>query len=518
MSVDTRPGQPDTGRRSPPTSSLVNRLGGSASAIAVKLVALAVVNGLFLAAVPRMIEVEAWSMLAVAGLATLALDVIYLRRDLLPLKYLVPGTIFMLLFQAFPVTYTFYLSFTNYGAGHILTQDQAIERIEDDSLEVVGAVTYDARPVVGPDQVGALLTDPTGSTFLGTTDGLTAVDEQLPEGFEAVSLQEAAEQEDAYAQLRIPTDEGEVRLRSLTSAAVLEQTRVYDPDTGVLTDLTTEMAYTPVEGTFTADDGSTITPGWRVPIGINNYTRVFTSPEISGPFLRVFVWTFVFALLSVSTTFALGLLLAIALNKKGMRGLKTYRSLLIFPYALPSFLTALIWRGLLNESFGPVNQILATEIPWLTDPTVAKVSILLVNLWLGFPYMFIVSLGALQSIPGDMLEAAETDGATGVQRFRHVTFPLLLVSLGPLLVATFAFNFNNFNIVYLLTGGGPPIEGAQTPAGHTDILISYTYRLSFEGGQGAQYAFAAAIAVIIFMIVASLSAWGFRRTVHLEDL
>lgn len=132
--------------------------------------------------------------------------------------------------------------------------------------------------------------------------------------------------------------------------------------------------------------------------------------------------------------------------------------------------------------------------------------------------MFIVCLGALQSIPEDLLEAARTDGANGVQAFRRVTLPLLFVSVAPLLIGTFAFNFNNFNIVFLLTGGGPPIAGAQTPAGHTDLLISYTYRLSFEGGRGPEYAFAAAIAVLIFLIVGSVSAFSFRFTEALEDI
>jgi arabinogalactan oligomer / maltooligosaccharide transport system permease protein len=207
-----------------------------------------------------------------------------------------------------------------------------------------------------------------------------------------------------------------------------------------------------------------------------------------------------------------------ALNKPGLKGLCTYRALLIFPFALPSFLTALIWAGLLNQSFGPVNEILNADIPWLVDPNWARGAVLLVNLWLGFPYMFIVSLGALQAIPGDLLEAARTDGANGLQAFRRVTFPLLFVSLAPLLIATFAFNFNNFNIVYLLTGGGPPIAGAGTPVGHTDLLITYTYRLSFEGARGPEYAFAAAIAVIIFLIVAAVSAYSFRFTKALEDV
>jgi arabinogalactan oligomer/maltooligosaccharide transport system permease protein len=191
---------------------------------------------------------------------------------------------------------------------------------------------------------------------------------------------------------------------------------------------------------------------------------------------------------------------------------------LILPYALPTFMTALIWAGMFNQDYGVINQVLGANIPWLRDPTLAKVSILIVNLWLGFPYMFLIATGALQSIPEELKEASYVDGATPRQSFRRVTFPLLLVSLAPLLIASFAFNFNNFNIIYLLNGGGPPIAGAQTPAGHTDILISYTYRLAFESGQGNEFGFASAIAIIIFFIVATISAISFRRTRVLEEI
>jgi ABC-type sugar transport system permease subunit len=132
--------------------------------------------------------------------------------------------------------------------------------------------------------------------------------------------------------------------------------------------------------------------------------------------------------------------------------------------------------------------------------------------------MFLISTGALQAIPESLKEAATVDGATSRQAFRRVTFPLLMVALAPLLIASFAFNFNNFNIIFLLNRGGPPIEGALTPAGHTDILISYTFRLAFEGGRGAEFGFASAIAILIFIMVATISALSFRRTRALEEL
>ncbi|HJV29105.1 MAG TPA: ABC transporter permease subunit, partial [Gaiellaceae bacterium] len=186
-------------------------------------------------------------------------------------------------------------------------------------------------------------------------------------------------------------------------------------------------------------------------------------------------------------------------------------------YAIPSFLTLLVWAGLLNDDFGVVNNILGTSIPWLFDPWWAKVSIIIVSLWLTFPYFFLVSLGALQSIPSELVEAARVDGAGPWQVFRRITLPLLLVAVAPLLIASFAFNFNNFNNIFLLTGGNPPTED-QSIAGATDILISYTYKLAFAAGKGTDYALASTISIFIFLIVALISTLAFWRSKSLEAL
>jgi arabinogalactan oligomer/maltooligosaccharide transport system permease protein len=309
-----------------------------------------------------------------------------------------------------------------------------------------------------------------------------------------------------------------IRLQTLNAAALQAYRLVYDSATDTITDTETGIVYRPVEGRFTSADGQQLTPGWQAYIGIDNYKRVLTSQAIRGPFFQVFLWNWAFAILSVATQFALGLALATALNSTRLKGQRVFRSLLIVPYALPSFMTALIWQGMLNQEFGIINRMLSADIPWLTNAWMARASIILANLWLGFPYMFLVSTGALQSVPAELAEAAEVDGASGLQAFRRITFPLLLVPLAPLLIASFAFNFNNFNIIYLLNRGGPPIKGAQTPAGSTDILISYTYRLAFESGRGQDLGLASAISIFIFAMVVLVSAISFRQTKALEDL
>jgi ABC-type sugar transport system permease subunit len=263
-------------------------------------------------------------------------------------------------------------------------------------------------------------------------------------------------------------------------------------------------------------------PGWIAVIGPDNYSTIFTNERIRQPFLGVFSWNLIFALGSVFGTFALGLALANALQDERLKGRAIYRSIFIIPYAVPAFLSALVWRGLLNDQFGQVNRVLGNvgidAVPWLGDPTWAKVAVLLVNLWLGFPYMFLITSGALTSIPMELKEAAKVDGASAWTVFRSITLPLLLVSTAPLLIGSFAFNFNNFVLIFLLTNGGPPLTGFDVPVGATDILISFTFDIAQQSGRGNQFALASAIVVLIFLVVAVISAASFRYTKRLEEV
>ncbi|NNF63439.1 MAG: ABC transporter permease subunit, partial [Acidimicrobiia bacterium] len=266
-------------------------------------------------------------------------------------------------------------------------------------------------------------------------------------------------------------------------------------------------------------DGSL--PGWRAVIGFENYTNIFSNERIREPFLRVLVWNVVFAFATVILAFGLGLGLAIALQDEAMKGRALYRSIYILPYAIPGFLSILVWRGLLNTDFGKVNGALESlgipGVDWLGTPIWAMLAVLVVNLWLGFPYMFLITTGALTSIPEDLLEAARVDGATPWRSFRNITLPLLLVSTAPLLIGAFAFNFNNFVLIFLLTNGGPPLAGFDVPVGATDLLISFTFNLAQGAGRGNQFALASAIVVLIFIVLATVSATSFRLTKRLEE-
>lgn len=265
--------------------------------------------------------------------------------------------------------------------------------------------------------------------------------------------------------------------------------------------------------------------GYVSNVGFSNFLKMIKDPRISKPFLQVFTWTFIWATLSVLFTFTIGLALALVLNDPGMKGKKIYRTLLIIPWAIPAFISVLVWRnGMFNETYGIINRFIVQglfgaekPIKWLSDPLWAKAAVLIVNTWLGFPYMMTVSLGALQSIPSELYEAAVIDGANRRQCFWKITFPLLMVSVAPLLVGSFSFNFNNFVGIYLLTGGGPAIPGSSTPAGATDILISYTYKLAFEG-RGQDFGFASAISILIFIIVGGFSLLNFKLSGAFEEV
>jgi arabinogalactan oligomer/maltooligosaccharide transport system permease protein len=546
----TRAGGSEPPRKPPPAVTaygdrLAERLGSnSLTGLVAKLLFLGIVNAMAVYALTVLWPARVWTGVAMAVGAALVIDVVYLSRRQLPFKFLLPGTLVVLAFLVYPVLYTGYIAFTNYGTGNVLTKEQAIERVVTSSIAIPDDATrYQSVPLVGPgDELALLLTDPDGQLFLGTAEGLTELDEAdvVGEGTERevlgewspMTLGDAQQREQEVLDFAVPVDDpdalaaGEqgdaIGVQTFSTAAVAIQRIEHDEARDVMVDRIDGTEYAPVDGTYTAPDGEILRPGYRAVIGFDNFVTVLTSPAIRGPFLRVFAWTFAFAILSVVTTFVMGLGLALALNDPRLKGRRITRSLLIIPYALPSFMTALIWQGLLNQSFGPINRILGLDVPWLTSQAMAgalpKFSVLLVNLWLGFGYMFLITTGALQAIPNDMKEAAFVDGATGWQAFRRITLPLLLVAVGPLLIASFAFNFNNFNVVFLLTGGGPPIQGTPTPAGHTDLLISYSYRLAFEGGRGADFGLAAAIASVIFVLVAVFSWIGFKRTATLEEI
>jgi arabinogalactan oligomer/maltooligosaccharide transport system permease protein len=526
--------QPDSSRAGEPPEPLPKISGpryGASRGLIVKIVLLGILNAVVIAALPRIIARPDYPIAIASIVALIVIDVVYLSRKrwAIPGKYLLPGTIFLLVFALYPILYTVYISTTNFGTGNNLAKGQAIEQIERNSIGATeDAVRYDLQIIAEGNETGELaflLTDGGGNRFLGTADGLTGLAEseiiedgrrETIDGFVALNTGASNDRVGEVNALVVPSDTGEIVNDGFGSAFAKEQTRVYDSDRDIVIDVTTGTEYEVVDGYFTNEAGEQLLPGWRASVGFENYERLFSDQQTREVFLRVFVWTVLFSLFSVLLTFFLGLQMALVFNDSRMRGRKLYRSLIIIPYAIPSFMTALVWRGMLNQQFGVINRWLGTNIAWLDGDWTPYFSILLVNLWLGYPYMFLVCIGALQSIPDDLTESAAVDGASGLKQYRFITLPLLLIAVAPLLVASFAFNFNNFNLIFLLTDGNPPIQGSD--AGRTDILISYVYKIAFETGGGADYGFASAVSLLIFMIVAGISAFSFRFTRVFEDI
>ncbi|RXZ72504.1 ABC transporter permease subunit [Agromyces albus] len=520
-------------KRQRQAAGIAEAASGGVKMLLVKVLLLGIVDAIAVYAIFILISSEQWLVAAIVGVVTAIVNWIYFSRTKLPAKYLTPGVIFLVVFQVFVLVYTGYIAFTNYGTGHNGSKEQAVSSLMSSALErVPDSPTYEVTVVDQLGELGLLVTDPDGEASVGTTDSpLTEVDAEMEggkavavDGWTTLNFADVIARTDEITELAVPfsddPNDGAIRTPDGSSGYLYLSNLEYDAAAGTMTDLSTGTVYSDLgTGAFTSDDGEQLLPGWQIVVGFDNFVRAVTDERLAGPLLYVTLWTFAFALISVASTFFLGLFLAIVFNDLRMRGRKYYRVLMILPYAVPSFLSALVWAGMMNESFGFINQVLlgGASVPWLTDPVVAKISVLVVNLWLGFPYMFLVCTGALQSIPEELQEAATVDGARPWAVFRLIKLPLLLVSVAPLLIASFAFNFNNFNVIYMLTDGGPRDSSAPIPVGFTDILISMVYKVAFTG-QSRDYGLASAYSIIIFIVVAVISVIAFRRTKSLEEL
>jgi arabinogalactan oligomer/maltooligosaccharide transport system permease protein len=245
-------------------------------------------------------------------------------------------------------------------------------------------------------------------------------------------------------------------------------------------------------------------------VGLRNFQRIVTGVD-QKHFFSVLSWTVQWTLLTTLLSLAIGLVLAILLNNPQVHERNVYRTILVYPWALPGTLTIMVWGGLLNSSFGPVNQMLQAlhlpAIPWLTHPGWARVSCILVNIWLAYPFMMSVCLGALQSVDPVVYEAAAMDGAGAWQMLWRITLPLLRRATMPLLITSFAMNFSGFGVVFLLTGGGPTTAIDPNAPGATDLLGTYMYRLAF-GGVSKNYGLASATGIIIFIFVGGLTLFN----------
>jgi maltose/maltodextrin transport system permease protein len=497
----------------PTLPKLALRLGDIIRFVLIGLIALGlmyIVWGLYLAGEP---------LFAVVVMALLiGIVVVYGARRFYTARFVFPGVAAVLIFIALPVLYTSYVGFTNFGARNLLTFDRVTayhmnQKAVDKSTERPFAlVSADGGyQLFLPAGDGGLLSEVFPLDGTPVTLTLQPVAAAPPETVPMKDIVKLRNQLGAVT-AKLP-DGSEIQSSGLRSFAKV--TSVYQrEDDGVLVNIVDGSRLTPDQsiGFYRNDAGQTVAPGWRVHVGFDNFRRVLFNDGIREPMVQIFFWTVAFATLSMILTFSVGILLASILQWEHLRGKAIYRILLILPYAVPAFISILVFRGLFNQNFGEINLILnglfGVKPNWGTDPNLARAMTLIVNTWLGYPYMMLIGMGYLQSVPAEHYKAAALEGSGPVRTFFSVTLPQILPPFVPLLISNFAFNFNNVVLILLLTRGLPDIPGTQIPAGQTDLLGSFTYRISFQDA-GQNFGLAGAISTLIFIIVGIIAYANF---------
>lgn len=453
---------------------------------------------------------------------------------IMPWYYLLPAIVFLLTFTVFPVLLTVFLAFTDYAGvrnGELnISSETAIVSVDGTRLTVDNPATLDCKNLRnGCEGVRAVVYASGEEVVVAEElDGTNLVLREPPPSGRTVTAVELDLPDLGFAvTIRVISVDGNVLL--------LEKAPPFPPD---LSDVRVELDRAAIGRTIVSEDGAVLVLDEPLPpdteptsiaryndfgsVGLRNFRQVWASaPRALFP---VFLWNVTFAFVTVILNTAVGVLLAVLLNNKGLRFRNLYRTLLIVPWALPSVITIQVWRGFLNQNFGSINRVLALldvspePINWLVgDPTAARAAVFIVNLWLGLPFIMTATLGALSAIPDELYEAARIDGAGVWQGFWNVTGPLLRAALLPITLSSFAFNFNNFNLIFLLTDGGPPVSWGTATARGTDILISWAYNEAFRSQGGYAYGLGSAISLLIFIITLAVSLMNFRVTGALKD-
>ncbi len=456
-------------------------------------------------------------LFAVITFAIAALGVMFFwSQKYYQLRFVYPGIAAVFLFILLPVLYTSGIGFTNYGARNLLS----LERVQNYHLSQTNTDADSKRPF-------ALVADGAGfRIYFPENDGKPALLTSILNGVEAnatlttetpdtLPVKAAIQNRDMLSALNIRTPDGTIlSMSGLRDFATSQPAFTLGPD-GILTSSIDGSILTPnpETGFYQTVEGEPVSPGWRVGVGFANFTKILTTDGIKGPIFKVFVWTVVFAFLSMLLTFSLGLGLAAVLEWKHLAFRNVYRVLLILPYAVPGFISILVFRGLFNQNFGEINLILSALFGiapnWFSSPNLAKIMLLIVNTWLGYPYMMLLAAGFLQAVPRDLYKAAALEGSGAIRNFFSITLPQILPPFVPLLIASFAFNFNNVVLILLLTRGGPNMPETLITVGSTDLLGSFTFRMAFQSS-GQDFGMAGAISTMIFIVTGLIAYVNFK--------
>lgn len=487
----------------------LGRLVGYGVLAALALGLIYVVWGLYLAGEPLFAAVVMALMVGIV--------IVFGARHFYTARFVFPGIAAVLIFIALPVIYTTYVGFTNYGARNLLTFDRvtelflnqkAVDKTTERPFSLVAEGT--SYRLFLPEAEGGLISEP----FALNGSPVTVPMAPVATAPDAVPMKDVVKLRSALGAVTATLPDGsEITSSGLRTFAKVTPIYEREPDGSLLNRADgTKLVRDESVGFYRNEAGQTVAPGWRVNVGLANFQRVLFSEGIRQPMLQIFVWTVSFALMSVVFGFAVGILLASILQWPHLRGKAVYRILLILPYAVPAFISILVFRGLFNQNFGEINLILRSlfgiEPKWFTDAGLARTMLIMVNVWLGYPYMMLLSMGYLQSIPQDHYKAAALEGAGPIRSFFSITLPQILPPFVPLLISSFAFNFNNVVLILLLTRGAPDIPGTIVPAGQTDILGSFTFRVSFQDA-GQNFGIAGAISTLIFILVGLLAYANF---------
>ena len=480
----------------------------------------AVLFGLFF--MVRLLQDGLVPLASAIGAATIFVVLAFSRRACTPWRWLSLAIVLVLIFTIYPIISTVIISFSNMSGGHLLTKEQAIRRLESKTWLPSNAKTYtwDAYTNGGDYLLG--FRDDSGAYFLGRPNrqiapysGASGLPDEIPnegQAYRRMTLRDKVAQIQVLGSFVFLNGTNSIAIRSPGSAAEFRQKYTYV--SGAIIDEETGVRYEPVDGTFTSQSGEELIPGFKRYIGLRNYNRFLGNKGYLITIPRLILWNILFAFFSVAISFALGLL--IALTFENVPGHTLIRTLLIVPYPVPVLVSIVVWRGLLNESMGLVTRFienLGFDAPhFFTDRTAARIALILINVYLSYPYFYIIISGALRSIPGEIFDAAAIDGAGAWSKTRRITLPIVLQILSPLLIASFSFNFNNFTLIWGFNAGLPPMPDSIVPMGYTDLLISFVYRLGFSTANASNYGFAAAITVLLFAFVAIMAAIQMRAT------
>jgi len=447
-------------------------------------------------------------------------------------RYLFPGIAAALVFVVFPMVYTATIGFTNYSSKNLLEFPRATQYLVDQTYRAEGGTFTSSMHADGAKFLLRLEDSDKGTVY---TAGPVALDSAEHQELQAqplkadaalgpeVPLKTLIERQKALKALTVALPGGaKVTMTGLREFAPARPLYTRNPDQS-LTDNQSGAVLRPnfKSGFYETAAGEQVQPGFQVACGWANYRQIFTDKSLREPFGRIFIWTLVFSSLTVLFATSLGMVLAVLLNWDALRFRGAYRLMLFLPYAVPGFISILVFRGLFNNHSGEINLILnalfGIKPTWFSDPFLAKAMLLIVNTWLGFPYMMIICMGLIKAIPEDLYEASAVAGAGPLTNFFKITVPLIRRPLMPILISSFAFNFNNFVLITLLTGGRPDFLNTSVPAGTTDLLVSYTYRMAFQDS-GQKFGLAAAISTLIFLMVAGISVIQIRATrINQED-